>query len=300
MGKVSRVLEVLSKENMFSKYAAIFRVFISFHIIKKVYLGWGSLSLVYGTIVETKSTITSWIPFVNLFGQEIPLLSIFLVLLSFLFAFGVGKSLTALLLFICVYFNGEIIYLHSNGGDNLLTYVCLYLIFVNSYDYLSFKKIEYKNSKIKNLSVMVSNLAVYSIMIHLCLVYFVSFIHKIHADEWYNGVATYYILNLERYNSPLNHLFSKNAFVVGFSTYFTLAFELFFPILIWNKNFRNILLLSGIGLHLGIYFFMMIYDFEILFIMIYGFFLTNQEWTHIINFIKHKLKWKERRVQPIS
>ena len=70
-------------------------------------------------------------------------------------------------------------------------------------------------------------------------------------------------------------------FFVGFSTYFTLAFELLFPLFIWNKFYRKFLIFSGIMLHLGIYFFMMIYDFEILFIMIYGFFLTNKQWSKI-------------------
>ena len=43
-------------------------------------------------------------------------------------------------------------------------------------------------------------------------------------------------------------------------------------------------------MHLGIYFFMMIYDFEILFIMIYGFFVTNEEVKSILEYSKNKLR----------
>jgi hypothetical protein len=217
-----------------------------------------------------------------------------MIVLSILFAFGIGKRFTAFLLAISLYFNGELIYLYSNGGDNLLTFIAIYLVFVNSYDYLSFSKLKYKKEQINKISNMVSNLAVLSIMIHLCLVYFVSFMHKIHSDMWFNGVATYYILNLERYKSPFNHLFANNAFVIAVSTYGTLAFELLFPLFIWNKKFRSILLFFGILLHMGIYFFMKIYDFEILFIMVYGFFISNNEWKSIINWlnIKTKNRWK--------
>lgn len=294
MGKFSRIIDNLSEKNYFSNYLPIFRIYICFHIIKKTYLGWGSISLIYGDLIDAKSPILQIFPFLDYTIGNIPIIIILTIILSLLFAFGIGKRLTVFLLFICIYFNGELIYLYSNGGDNLLTYLCLYLIFTNSYDFLSFKKLKYKNISLNKLSSFISNLAVYSIMIHLCLVYFVSFIHKIHSDMWYNGVANYYILNLERYNSPFNYLFSKNSFFIAFSTYFTLAFELLFPILIWNKKFRNPLLFSGIFLHLGIYFFMMIYDFEILFIMIYGFFLTNEEWDNIFLKTKRILKWKSQ------
>jgi len=294
MGKISRIIDYLSEKNYFSKYLPLFRIYICFHIIKKTYLGWGSISLIYGDLIDAKSPILPLFPFLDYRIGNIPLIITLTIFLSILFAFGIGKRLTIFLLFICIYFNAEMIYLYSNGGDNLLTYLCLYLIFTNSYQYLSFDILKYKNENINKLSNLISNLAVYSIMIHLCLVYFVSFIHKIHSDMWYNGVANYYILNLERYNSPFNFLFSKNAFFIPFTTYFTLGFELLFPILIWNKKFRNLLLIAGIALHTGIYFFMMIYDFQILFIMIYGFFLTNQEWDNIISKIKHVLKWKRQ------
>ncbi|WP_334124784.1 hypothetical protein [Empedobacter brevis] len=285
MGKIFRIIDNLSIENRFSIYLPIFRVFISFHILKKMYLGWSSISLLYGDLMIAKSPILNTLPFLAYSVGDFPLIILLTILVSLLFAFGIGRWFTALLLYMLMYFNNELSYLYSNGGDNLLSFICLYMIFTNSYNYFVLNKSKISKSKISNLA---SNLACYSIMIHLCLIYFVSFIHKIHSDMWYNGVANYYILNLERYSSPFNHIFSKNMTFIVFSTYFTLAFELFFPILVWNKKLRNILLISGIFLHLGIYFFMMIYDFEILFIMIYGFFITNSEWSKIFIYIKEK------------
>jgi hypothetical protein len=75
------------------------------------------------------------------------------------------------------------------------------------------------------------------------------------------------------YNSEL----AKNGYFVTMGTYFTLLFELFFPVLVWVRAIRPLLIISGIGLHLGIYVFMMIHDFEILFLMIYPFFFSSKQ-----------------------
>lgn len=299
MGKITKLKGYLSESNHFSNYLPVFRVYIAYHIIKKIYLSLSSFSLLTGDFIEGNSTLLDLAPLLLYKIGTLPIFFILMILLTVFYGFGIGKRWTILLLAIFMYvFNNEVIALFGNGGDNYLTFIIIYLIFTDSFEHLSFSKLDYKKKELKKLSNFVSNLAVYSIMIHICLIYFVSFIHKIHSDVWYNGVATYYILNLERYTSPFNYLFSKNAFFIGFSTYFTLAFEMLFPFFIWKKKYRNLLLISGILLHLGIYFSMMIYDFSILFIMVYGFFLSKSEWSVIfqkINQIYIKL-WKVNKL----
>ena len=54
-------------------------------------------------------------------------------------------------------------------------------------------------NKFVGLKIFFSNLAGFSICLHLCFIYFISAIHKIHADVWFNGVATYYTFNIERF-----------------------------------------------------------------------------------------------------
>lgn len=288
MGKITKLISYLSESNYFSNYLPVFRVYISYHIIKKIYLSLSSFSLLTGDFIVGHSTLLDLAPLLLHKIDNLPVFFILMILLAIFYGFGIGKRWTILLLTTFMYvFNNEVIALFGNGGDNYLTFIIIYLIFTDSFEHLSFSKLNYKKKEFKKLSNFASNLAVFSIMIHICLIYFVSFIHKIHSDVWFNGVATYYILNLERYKSPLNYLFSKNAFFIGFSTYFTLAFEMLFPFLVWNKKYRNLLLILGILLHLGIYFTMMIYDFSILFIMVYGFFLSNSEWEKIFEKINH-------------
>ncbi|MGQ0828790.1 MAG: hypothetical protein ACT4ON_10385 [Bacteroidota bacterium] len=279
MGKLHRIINDISSDNKFSIYLSIFRVYLCFHILKKIFLVWGAISVIYGHgdgfgISETLPNI----PFLtDFFINDVPLFIYLFVFLSFLWLFGIGRNVTCFLLFLCIRFTSQHNYLFSNGGDNLLYFLMFYMLLTDSYQYLVFTPFKSNSERIKKYVNLVSNLSSYSIAFHLCLAYFVSGFHKIHADVWYNGVATYYIWNLERYNAPINYLFSKNAIIIGFSTYFTILFEIFFPVLVWVKKMRLLLIVSGIFLHMGIYFSMMIYDFQILFIMIYGFYFSNDE-----------------------
>jgi hypothetical protein len=194
--------------------------------------------------------------------------------------FGIGRKITVLFLFLELAILQTFVNPVLNGGDNLLYFVLFYMIFTNSYDHFVLNEKDKTNNVFSNL---VSNLAVYSILIHLCYIYLISGLHKIHSDVWFNGTANYYILHLERFQSPLCDYIMNNGVIITASTYLTVFFELFFCVLIWLKSFRNILILLGILLHLGIFFFMMLYDFQIFFITIYGFFITNEEWSKLMN-----------------
>jgi len=124
-------------------------------------------------------------------------------------------------------------------------------------------------------------------MAHLCLVYFCSALGKINTSEWYKGVALYYTLVSERFGgTPINVAMAKNAYLVALGTYFTLVFQLAFPFLIWTKRMRVPLVIAGTAMHLSIYALMMIHDFAILFVFVYGLFFTNAEIMDLYSRIK--------------
>lgn len=209
------------------------------------------------------------------------------ILLIILFLFGIGKRVTVFMLFICIEIVQNLAWLTLNGGDNILKFAVLYMIFIDSYDKFSLKKLNNKSEFSKQLSIFLSNIGGYSLCIHFCLVYFISAVHKINADVWFNGIATYYVLGSERFQgTPLNMILVKNGTFVTLTTYGTIFIELFFPFLVWNRHLKYYMILLAIMLHIGIGIFMMLYDFQILFIIILGFFISNNEWKHIIQKIK--------------
>lgn len=210
----------------------------------------------------------------------------FYVIFIALYFFGIGKNFTALIIFLFYKMFQTLNGMISNGGDNLLFFILIYMVFADTYKYFSVSPIHYKSNRVERISNLLTNLASFSIVLHLCVVYFSSAIGKINTTEWYIGVALYYTLISDRFNgTAYNEVLAKNGYFTTIGTYFTLAFELLFPFFIWNKNWRIPLIVSGILLHVGIYIFMMIHDFEILFIALYGLFFTDSEFLSVKEYL---------------
>lgn len=299
-----KMITPLEEKNNYSLYLAVFRVFICFHLAKDIFLSWPYLGILYGpgsflapvpTFVSELLRIDS-----NVIREHYQLFIAFYLVVIVLYLFGIGKHLTALVLFLLHQTLQRLCPLILNGGDNLLTFIILYMIFANSYEYFSIRSLQWRKAILRRTSNLLSNLAVLAIVLHLCMAYFWSAVHKIHADVWFNGVATYYTFNLERFRgTPFNHWLAQNGYFVTLSTYATVGYELFFPVLIWFRQTRLLMIFGGLLLHLGIYVFMMIYDFEIVFIMTYGFFFADETWLRVINKVIGWINGRFRRNIPL-
>jgi len=68
-----------------------------------------------------------------------------------------------------------------------------------------------------------------------------------------------------------------------------MLWEVTFPVFVLLKRTRVYCISFGIVIHLGIYVFMMINAFEILFISTYGFFFTDAELHNLWNYVKRKI-----------
>lgn len=282
-------IDRLQSSSRASIYLSIFRLFICFHLFKRIVLYWPSLETLYGTnsfVVVNKHSVFSILNIsIDLLRNNYELVIYLYLVLIVLYAFGVGKNLTALALFFMFALVQQMNPQVLNGGDNIMFFIMFYMVFADSYQKFSLSSLKLKG-KYRELANLVTNLAVYSIMIHLCFAYFFSAIGKTNANAWYNGIAVYYTFSSERFmGTSFNQLLAQNGYFVTIATYFTLLFEITFPFLIWVKKMRLPLIVSGISLHMGIYIFMMIHDFQFVFIMIYPFFFSNQEllsfWTRI-------------------
>lgn len=282
------LLEHLDSKNYFSFYLSIFRIFICFHLLKKIYIIWESQSILFSTtsFYVRDSRILDFFVYNFILDNSTPYL--YLIIITILLVlFGIGRNIPLIFLFVEIKLLQENTALILNGGDNLMIFVLLYLCFTNCFEHFTL----FKNDKSWKFSNFVSNLAVYSICIHLGLVYFLSAIHKIHSDVWFNGTALHYITNVDRFRSPLAEYLDEQWHLLTIGCYFTILFELLFPFFIWKKGWKIIFIISGIFLHLGIYFVMMIYDFQIFFISLYGFFLSNDFWKNLLNKLFVKLNY---------
>ena len=108
-----------------------------------------------------------------------------------------------------------------------------------------------------------ANFALRLIQVHICLVYLVSGLAKLKGGAWWNGTAVWGgLVNPEL--SPVHNQFYWDflvwlssdrmlweLFVTG-ATYFTLAFEISFAALIWNRWTRWLMISLAVVLHTGI------------------------------------------------
>lgn len=291
---MKNIIDNFSIENKFSFYSAFFRIFICFHLLKKIFISWEYKELLYMSKSFFVHEESGFFNFFNinsiLIRENFQFFYLTYITLILLYFFGIGKNITAFFLFLFYEVLQNLCPSILNGGDNLLKFIMIYMIFIDSYNYFSIKPKVFTNTELYKFNIFLSNLGGYSICIHLCLAYFISAIHKIHADIWFNGVATYYTLSLERFRGTSYNLsLAKNALFVTISTYMTILIELFYPALIWFNKTKKTMIILAIILHTSIYIFMMIYDFQLVFIFVQGFFIANTDWEKFYEKLKLKI-----------
>ena len=151
-------------------------------------------------------------------------------------------------------------------------------------------------------SALIHNAAAITVMLQICLVYFISSLYKAQGHEWYNGTALYYILRVNEFTLPgVNPLIYHNPLLVTFLTYSTLIFQVSFPFLIWNKRTKPLMLVGAVCLHLGIatimglaWFSLTMLSVDVIFLDDSAYFAISNRFNtvrvHISTFLEHRLE----------
>lgn len=194
---------------------------------------------------------------------------------------GIGKNITSLLVYICVVLEFFLIQPYALWGDDILRATLLFFIFVDSFYYLSIKPI-------KSKSTIFSRWAVYAIMVHLCYIYVSNAYFKIQNDEWQSGFAVAYFLEsaaeVDLFN--IKELFINSSFLIKTSTWLVLIFQIIFPFLVWFKRIRIPLLIFGIITHFFMGFVLQAYKFEMIVMLHFAFFISDEEWSYMFKKLK--------------
>lgn len=202
-------------------------------------------------------------------------------LCSLTFTLGLFPRISAILLFFLLFiFKFRNIYL-LDGGDNIITALLPFFFFISSKSLCKpYTKIVEKigiesNYYLKKLTAV----AIFGIMIQICIVYFFAGLHKLQGEVWLDGTALYYILNTSDFSAyAVNDYITQFPMLVYALTWSTIVFQLLFPIFVWFNSTRKIVLLIGILLHLGILVFMRIDNFSFIMLACYAVFFTDQEY----------------------
>jgi hypothetical protein len=108
-----------------------------------------------------------------------------------------------------------------------------------------------------------ANVAIRLLQIHVCIIYAASGLSKLQGPAWWSGWSVWGTMvnyefspmRLQIYTGFL-HLISQHRWLCELVTeggsYFTLAFEIYFPVLVWIPSLRWTMVLAAVVLHTGI------------------------------------------------
>ena len=153
-----------------------------------------------------------------------------------------------------------------DGGNNLAQILYLYFIFFD-WSYLKKTPLIFK----KRTLVISYSLSMFQIFI----VYFTAATSKIKGDDWLNGDALFIVLqNPQYYSATLSPYLLMFPNLLKIGTYFTIFFQLLFPLILLRKlNFLWIFL--GVMIHFMIAIVMGLLPFGIFMVINYVFFVDD-------------------------
>jgi hypothetical protein len=132
-----------------------------------------------------------------------------------------------------------------------------------------------------------SHLGFFMILFQVVLLYLVASIAKLEGSKWMEGTAFYYVLMNDMYSHPFfRDAFAGRTWLIQGVSWFTLAFQLSFPVLVWFRYSKILLLFLGMVFHLMILWVMGIEDFGLIMMMLYILFLGEERVKKIMDFLR--------------
>lgn len=271
------------QQNEKAYYLSVLRVLVSLWFIKELIFRWPAFAFLYSNQsflkLDPAASLQAFgldVVFIRDHYMALIWICLFLLLCNL---FGIGRNIVSLLLFLSMTILYHINNQFANSGDEMSMLLLLYLSFANTFShFVLFKRTPFSTEKEKVYN-LVSNLAAWSIIVNLCISYFMAGAYKILQPYWQDGTAIYYFINDDRYS--LFAAGSKHvalpwilSFVVGYGT---VLLELLFPFLVFSKKTRPVILGLCLLMHLGIYTCLMVYGMSIIFVIQYGLFYSNEE-----------------------
>ncbi len=180
-----------------------------------------------------------------------------------------------------------------NGGDAMMLLTLFLLSFARSGDALSLDNLirgfrqDWRQAGFAPQSSPVWPLRM--LQLQFSLAYLDTFLWKITGTKWLDGSAVYWATRMHEFiRFPLPP-FLDNSFCLRFFTWATLLIEFSLSILVWFRETRYLVLLVGLGLHLGIDLFINLPVFEWVFISMFVLFIYPEDLAKLAAWVRHMI-----------
>lgn len=159
----------------------------------------------------------------------------------------------------------------GDSGDNIAKIVLVYMCFLLPYRVKYSTRLSYT---------WLHNLAVLAIAVQLVVLYITSGFAKAMGETWQNGVAMYYISQVQWFTLPGAHALFLNPLLVTAATYLPMFYQLLFPVAIISR-IKLPWIFLGILFHLGIALLMGLISFSTIMIGLELFLISDREYAMI-------------------
>jgi hypothetical protein len=160
------------------------------------------------------------------------------------------------------------------GVDMIATFFFLYLCFADSGARFS---LDAWRGRAPSHQSARSHIAWRLMQVQVCIIYGFSGMEKLKGTRWWDGSALWDVLSsgsMQRWDlSFVSHF----PLLLAAAVYIVLAWEIYFPVLVWVRPMRLPVLFFGVLMHIGIYVFMNLPSFGFMMITLYLLFLRKEE-----------------------
>ncbi len=261
-------------------YPSIFRILIGLVLLADL------ISFIPTTDILFHSEFNAFLPQSGFMAQLAEHSALFLLvyaLVLVLFIFGIGKNISSFLVFVFHYLMMQLTLPLMTWGDTILRFSLLYFVFADSFRYFTI-------NRSKGSYPFVSKLAVWSIILHVFLIYLNNAYFKILDKDWQQGIAVFYSFSqYPGFQESIWHSLLSNEFLAKSLNYFIIIQQLtFVPMVIWKKT-RGIAILLSVFIHILMLIQFELWKFELIVMLLYGFLLNDKE---IIKLIPKRIQQK--------
>lgn len=189
---------------------------------------------------------------------------------------GVCSRLTTILCYLITISYSHRVPVANFGLDQILGLLCLYLAIGPSGAALSVDSMwrRRRSGALTSESSVVPlascRMTLRLIQIHLCVIYFWAGFAKLKGESWWTGEAMWQVLANQEYQTTDLTWLAWIPWAPYLIAHVTVAWEVFFCVLIWNKTLRPFMLAIGTGMHFGIGAFLGMWTFGL--VMTYAYF----------------------------
>ena len=128
--------------------------------------------------------------------------------------------------------------------ETVLCFLLMYVsLGVNSMSFLPWRKSGFRETRH-----WVTNVALRLIQVHLCAIYLLIAASKIGTSVWWSGDATWYLLTDAQHRLVELEVITGNTYLFNAITHGWLGFELLFPVLVWVRPLRPLVLMLSVVL----------------------------------------------------